>query len=287
MDINTALDNLGDIDETEFEKVAGPIGLQILEILNLDEDEDISDGQLEAMEAEFERLSNELAESEEVKPYRLCEDGIDYKTIFAASIEKAMEYASANIGSYNLSGGTIWIYLMVKGLLTDEEDADSVELSPPEPECSEGEHSWHAPYSVVGGIKENPGVWGHGGGVIIREACKHCGAYRITDTWAQDETTGRQGLTSTAYQAADENSLAWVLRTRLTGRFATILTKQKDAYDQACKEVLEIDASSTFDGIVPKELNRPGGTLLRHVESIIDDIETAFERIKDQTESDV
>lgn len=74
-----------------------------------------------------------------------------------------------------------------------------VSLEPQEPRCTEDEHDWQAPIEIVGGIKENPGVWGHGGGVIIRECCMHCGCAKVTDTWAQDNC-GRQGLTSVEYE---------------------------------------------------------------------------------------
>lgn len=85
-----------------------------------------------------------------------------------------------------------------------------IALEPEEPECEQPEHDWRSPYSVLGGVRENPGVWGHGGGVVIREVCAHCGRYRITDTWAQHRATGEQGLTSTSYEDADERSLAWI-----------------------------------------------------------------------------
>jgi hypothetical protein len=131
MDINTALGNLGDIDELKFEKVAGPIGRTMLTILSWVQDDEHENDDREILEAEFKRLSNELAESEEVKPYRLCEEGLVYKTIFAASIEKAVEYSSANIGSYDRFPGTRLIDVNVEGLITDEQASYSVELQPP------------------------------------------------------------------------------------------------------------------------------------------------------------
>ena len=40
-------------------------------------------------------------------------------------------------------------------------------------------HEWSSNWNLVGGIKENPGVWGIGGAAIsIKEACPHCGATR-------------------------------------------------------------------------------------------------------------
>ena len=51
---------------------------------------------------------------------------------------------------------------------------------------------------------------GHGGGVIIREVCAHCGAYQVTDTWAERSDTGEQGLRSVKYLEAGKASLGWI-----------------------------------------------------------------------------
>lgn len=82
-----------------------------------------------------------------------------------------------------------------------DRDSHKVAIEPEEPDCVEGKsHDWASPHRVVGGIKENPGVWGIGGGVIIHEACLRCGCGRVTNTWAQDMTDGEQGLTSVSYE---------------------------------------------------------------------------------------
>jgi hypothetical protein len=93
-----------------------------------------------------------------------------------------------------------------------DEDYHTIEMEPEEPECAEDskEHDWCSPYSVLGGIEENPGVYGHGGGVVSTEVCSRCGRYRTTDTWAQNPCNGQQGLTSIAYRDADEASSDWV-----------------------------------------------------------------------------
>jgi hypothetical protein len=80
---------------------------------------------------------------------------------------------------------------------------DVVTLDPDEPDCEEdqqGHHDWQAPYQIVGGCPENPGVWGSGGGVIVEEVCMRCGTARVTDTWATDPHTGEQGLTRVWYE---------------------------------------------------------------------------------------
>ena len=50
-----------------------------------------------------------------------------------------------------------------------------------DPDCA---HVWSG--EGHGGLVENPGVYGHGGGVVISEHCRLCGAQRRTDTWADD-----------------------------------------------------------------------------------------------------
>jgi len=47
-------------------------------------------------------------------------------------------------------------------------------------------HSWKR----FGGVKENPGVWGYGGGIKIVEHCPHCHTERVTTTW--DMTRNRR-----------------------------------------------------------------------------------------------
>lgn len=89
-----------------------------------------------------------------------------------------------------------------------ESDTDrvqrKVEIEPEAPDCDGGaEHDWASPHEIVGGIKENPGVWGHGGGIVSRSVCRRCGCGRKVDTWAQDPTDGQQGLTSTSYEAGE------------------------------------------------------------------------------------
>jgi hypothetical protein len=63
---------------------------------------------------------------------------------------------------------------------------------------------------LLGGLKESPGVVGHGGGVRITEVCRHCGVRRITDTWATNPCDGTQGYECVEYHAAGEGELTWV-----------------------------------------------------------------------------
>lgn len=86
-----------------------------------------------------------------------------------------------------------------------------VEIDPEEPACADSrDHDWQAPHELLGGLRDNPGVFGHGGGTIIKRVCAHCGAYRIYDSSAQDPCDGSQGHEATEYREADEESRAWV-----------------------------------------------------------------------------
>ena len=137
-------------------------------------------------------------------------DGNSRETIEARDLKDARRQAEAWVraGDWNEPEQTIWINVLI---FEDGERVDSVTVAidPTEPACSGYEdHDWRAPHALVGGLKENPGVHGHGGGVVIAEVCVRCGCKRTTDTWAQDRSTGEQGLTSVGYErkafSADE-----------------------------------------------------------------------------------
>ena len=91
-------------------------------------------------------------------------------------------------------------------------DSTTREVEPEEPECLPGrDHDWQSPFSLLGGLRENPGVQSHGGGIMMREVCAHCGAQMLTDTWAQNPATGEQGLRSVEYQESTEETREWAL----------------------------------------------------------------------------
>jgi hypothetical protein len=131
-------------------------------------------------------------------------EGYMYQTITASSPEAAVECARENVDRANYADctGTLWISVQVTCEETGEEESDTVTLDEDAPDCESGEeHDWQSPHSLVGGLTENPGVHGHGGGVLITEVCSHCGCKRVTDTWAQNSQTGEQGLHSVTYEA--------------------------------------------------------------------------------------
>lgn len=122
----------------------------------------------------------------------------------------AREAAEAYVedGDWGERSSTAWISVYAwercrfNGRTLDGDRARyKIAIEPKEPKCSHTDgHDWQSPHEIVGGVKENPGVWGHAGGVVIKEICVRCGCGRTTDTWAQDPADGEQGLTSISYQ---------------------------------------------------------------------------------------
>jgi hypothetical protein len=144
----------------------------------------------------------------------------------ADSAKEAAQELVDDSGIDAADGKTTWVNVEVnKTVIYQDRLGDIYELAigstyhtiaidPDEPECIDEytEHDWESPHELLGGLKENPGVQGHGGGVVITEVCAHCGMYRDTDTWAQNPENGEQGLTSVEYRDADDASLEWLPR---------------------------------------------------------------------------
>lgn len=134
-----------------------------------------------------------------------CDDGNAAVEIEADTAEEAgQEYVDG--GSWVVES-TTWVKVYVRSV-DEDEDGDpletaevEVEIDPPEPACTEDEHDWQSPWSI--GLKTNPGVRGHGGGVTISEVCMHCGCGRTTDTWATNPVDGTQGHTSVRYDETE------------------------------------------------------------------------------------
>jgi hypothetical protein len=136
-------------------------------------------------------------------PYTLLCDGVA-REIEASDMQDAREQARdwATDGSYDTSAGYVYVTVYIMDTSGECMETVSVALPMDEPQCdnASGEHDWQGPYGIVGGLRENPGVWGHGGGVVINRVCMTCGCGKRTDTWAQRRDTGEQGLTEVTYQ---------------------------------------------------------------------------------------
>lgn len=105
--------------------------------------------------------------------------------------------------------------------ITREQDAAdcSGSYSDDEPACTsdgpgddDGGHDWRSPHSLLGGLKENPGVWGGSGTrMSVKTVCAACGKYR-TETSAGSQRNHGEPDAVVTYEDADEASEAWLVR---------------------------------------------------------------------------
>ena len=144
-----------------------------------------------------------LPVGEFTRPFQ-ADDGNCEVTIQAKTAAEAAEIYVAD-GDYPDEDTTHWISVQVwSGIDEDGDriDADwhKVAVEPTEPECTEGEHDWQSPHALVGGLSDNPGVFGDGGGVRWIEVCVCCGAGRYGGNWGTDRVDGEQGMDWTGYE---------------------------------------------------------------------------------------
>ncbi len=148
---------------------------------------------------------NEVVATLEVidpRRWHVAEAGERYGTIEADDAEAALEEAAAAVdaASFDVTE-TLWIEVRVTNEATGESARSTVTLDPEPPRCADGthDHTWSDDHDLVGGLRENPGVRGSGGGVLIVKACSACGCGRHVDTWATDLNDGTQGHRKTWY----------------------------------------------------------------------------------------
>lgn len=189
----------------------------------------LTEGQIERLEdglTTLEDLAREIPGSAVIDDHLVIDPstihasdgyGEEVQYSYRTHAEAAQEYVDT--GWWEDPDRTIWFHLSTYrygySIGGDYEACDEqshvIDVHPKEPECAEGrDHEWHSPIEVLGGISENPGCWGHGAGMIIWWVCRHCGRYRRRDTFAQDPSTGQQGMESLEYREPDDVSLAWI-----------------------------------------------------------------------------
>ena len=132
-----------------------------------------------------------------------CWDDSGTKIEIEAADAGTAAQSFVDAGCWDVLDDTVWVDVTVREEDATNEEIVTIVIDPDEPACDEHAHDWTSPHDIVGGLKENPGVWGHGGGVVITEVCAHCGCQRTTNTWAQRHDTGEQGLTSVSYSISD------------------------------------------------------------------------------------
>jgi hypothetical protein len=133
------------------------------------------------------------------------------ETVEASDLEEAKTRAQEWLDGGNW--GDVEEYVEVK--ITDEAGTETtVELvvgAAPVPDCRKGsDHTWESPFELLGGLEENPGVWGlQGTQLKIIEVCCQCGCYRQTITKSTPDNYPREPERVT-YRKPDKKSLAWV-----------------------------------------------------------------------------
>lgn len=134
-----------------------------------------------------------------------CEETVD-----AASLEEAKEKAQEWLATGDYGDQEDYCHATIADEDGNETVVELVVGGPPEPPCVSGNHhEWESPYELVGGIRENPGVWGLDCGQLkILEVCCNCGRYRQTIT---KSLAGQYPCTPerVTYLEADEKSEAW------------------------------------------------------------------------------
>ena len=103
-------------------------------------------------------------------------------------------------------------HILVNDGNLDDLDQYAVDIDTPsvicedEPEEDDHIHKWVSTQEREGGLKENPGVYGNGGGVVIMKHCEYndCSWTKKTDTWAQNPANGTQGHETVEYMEVRE-----------------------------------------------------------------------------------
>ena len=122
----------------------------------------------------------------------ICTDGNQEIEIEADSAqEAAQEYVDG--GDYLGNDlKTTWVNVYVCESREYSNTVIKITVDPEEPKCTEDKHDWQNPIEIVGGCRENPGVFGSGGGVMIIEVCMHCGCGKHNNTWDYDPQDGKK-----------------------------------------------------------------------------------------------
>lgn len=160
--------------------------------------------------------------------------------IYAESLEAAIEAGREWIeaGEWSSENGTyrtIELKCCVKEIVRGEdgeidEDATREEFghdcsgtySDELPECKaeandedadDQGHVWRSPFSLVGGIRENPGVWSNGGTrSTTKQVCRCCGMYR-TEVDPGGQRNPDEALCTITLEPRDDDSEAWLKET--------------------------------------------------------------------------
>lgn len=207
---------------------------------------DLHESDPEAAQREFDGLAETMEVADDClvpEPERWYADDGNAEVECGDDADSAREQYVQD-GDWGEDSATSWVtvYSYRKGVAADgsiedvDRESDDVAIDPTEPDCHDGEdHDWQTPHEIVGGIEENPGCWGHGGGVYIHHVCLKCGCRMTTDSWAQNPSNGVQGLDSVEYEEdyyEDRlEELAKEAGESIGKRLAETLTEELDEYE--------------------------------------------------------
>lgn len=107
----------------------------------------------------------------------------------------------------------LWLDLEARGPYTiaiEDEDGEWLAeatgiIGPPIPDGISNDTEWKSPHHIVGGLKENPGVFGSGGGVVITEIDPATGVTRTTHTWDQGWTGTGEPVETERYTKLEDS----------------------------------------------------------------------------------
>lgn len=151
-----------------------------------------------------------------MKHYRISSDNVS-EIIEAQDRSEAEGIATEWIKDGDWGDGKFRVSVVLQEVDELQEDigdhwAIEVEVGddPEPPDCREDyDHEWVSPVEVVGGIKENPGVWSTGGTTFVtKDVCRHCGVYRKRTDYGSQRNPGQ--CDKVEYLDPDEASLAYV-----------------------------------------------------------------------------
>ena len=172
-------------------------------------------GQVAEIEETYPRFNRFLTEKirNQIRDYEVQDESSCATEIIATYPEKIRTEARAWLkDGYADEVGQEYCDVNWTDLLTGDYDSSRCIVGTDDPpDCETGEdHDWRSPHSVVGGLRDNPGVWAIGGTETKTvEVCRNCGMYRVRYS---ESTPGQypEHPEYYEYEDADDASLAYV-----------------------------------------------------------------------------
>ena len=146
--------------------------------------------------------------------FEYLEEGVDESVMLEArTLPEAVKEARALVKEAMEVDRTEYVEAIVRSVTPGTEEPIDIEDSIThrmDPEPAHEPNDWRSPHELLGGLKENPGVQGHGGGVIVEEIDANSGIKRITNTW--DQGQGPEPVETIRYEDPTNESLEWAIR---------------------------------------------------------------------------